>query len=360
MEIVFFIVGLILAAVGGFLFWDARRFASTAVRGEGRVIGFAVKESRRKSGGGRTTYSPVVSYEHQGESYELTGRVSSSHVTREIGDRVKILISPDNPGDARLDGPAAQILGGIFLLVGLGAMVLFFFIFDFSLLSMGIAVVVIAVLVTQAIMKLRAKGIHSMADLKAVASKAKSAHRSGEAGIAEQGEARTVVTDVEEFESGRRGGKAGPWVMGVFLLVGLGALVGGGILAKQRADFLASALTATGEVIDFERRTSTSDGRTTTTYYPVVRYQPPGRAETFTFEHDSGSSSPGYRRGESVTVLYAPDDPGDAIIDAGLLNWLGPSLMIVLGGVFALVGGLGLRSRTKQRKQQPPPAKLDF
>lgn len=356
MEIVFFIVGLLFAAIGGYMLWDARRFARRAVRGEGLVIGFAVNERRGKSGS-RTTYSPVIRYQYQGEDYQFTGRLGSSHVKRGIGDPAAILISPDDPGDARLDGPGMQIFGGVFLVLGLGTMAVFFSVFDFSLLSLVIAGGVMAVLATQAVMKLRKHGIHGGEDMKNALAAARQAGGRDEPG-GTGGESRPIITDPRAFEKKRK--KTPVWALLLVLLIGLSVLVGGGYVAKQRGEFLSKARPATGTVIDFKRRTSTSDGKTKTTWYPVVRYQPPGRDAPATFRHDTGSSSPAYRRGESVSVLYAQGDPEEAIIDAGLMNWLGPGVMILVGGVFTVAGGLGLRRRLRQRRQQPAEVELEF
>lgn len=358
MEIVFFIVGLLFAGIGSYMLWDTRRFARKAVKGEGLVIGFAVNERHGKSGK-RMTYSPVIRYRHQGEDYEFTGRIGSSDVKRSIGDTAAILISPDDPADARLDGPGMLIFGGVFLVLGLGTMAVFFSVFDFSLLSLVIAGGVIVALAFQAKSKLRKHDIHGLEDMKnavAAAGQGRSPETAGGAGK----ESRTVITDPEVFVSLRKKHKTPGWVLVLFLLIGLGVLVGGGYVAKQRAEFLSEARPAAGEVIDFNRRTSTSDGKTETTWYPVVRYQPSGRTAPVSFQHDTGSSSPAYRRGESVTVLYTPGDPEEAIIDEGLMNWLGPGLMILLGGVFTLAGGLGVRSRLKQRRREPEEVELEF
>lgn len=356
MEIVFFIVGLIFAAIGGYMLWDALRFARTAVRGEGLVIGFAVNERRGKSDS-RTTYSPVIRYRHQGEDYEFTGRLGSSHVKRSIGDPAAILISPDDPADARLDSPGMQVFGGILLILGLGTMAVFFTVFDFSLLSLVIAGGVMAALAFQVMTKLRKRGIHGVEDMKnALAAAGQARHRNepGSAG----GDSRPVITDPEAFENKHK--KTPGWALVLVLLVGLGVLGGGGFIAKQRGEFLSDARQATGEVIDFKRRTSTSDGKTTTTWYPIVRYRPPGHDAPVTFQHDTGSSSPAYSRGESVTVLYTPGNPDEAIIDTGLMNWFGPGVMILVGGVFTVAGGLGLRSRLKQRRRQSADVELEF
>lgn len=347
MEIIFFIVGLVFAAIGGYMLWDSWRFGSVAVRGEGLVIGFAVSESRRGKSGSSRTYSPVIRYRYQDRDYQFTGRIASNQVKRSIGDPVSVLISPDDPAQARLDGPGMWIFGGIMLAVGLVAMALFFLVFDFSFLSLAVAAVVVAALAMRATKALRKRDIHGIEDLKGVLAD----HGRNQQGPEPDGEeSREIITDPKVFEAERGKHRMPGWVPVLMLVIGLGVLAGGGFVAKERSDFLAAARSATGEVVDLRRHTSTSDGKRTTTYYPIVRYQPPGGDAPVEFEHDTGSSPPAYSRGETVTVLYSPGDPGEAIIDAGIMNWFMPGLMIVLGGAFTVLGGLTLRSRRKQRQ----------
>jgi hypothetical protein len=80
-----------------------------------------------------------------------------------------------------------------------------------------------------------------------------------------------------------------------------------------------------------------------------VKYTPPGESMAITFEHDVGSSHPSYSVGDAVTVLYSPDDYNEAIIEAGLMNWFGPILMIFLGSIFVLVSGTLIRSVMKRK-----------
>ena len=62
--------------------------------------------------------------------------------------------------------------------------------------------------------------------------------------------------------------------------------------------------------------------------------------------------APGYQRGEVVNVLYAPDDPNNARIDAGLMNWFGPAMLLLMGALFTVVGATVLRRCAQARKQQ--------
>jgi hypothetical protein len=225
------------------------------------------------------------------------------------------------------------------------------------LFSMAVAAVVVAALAMRAKKTLRKHEIHGIDDMKgALAGHGRKQQVPGPAGE----ESREIITDPKAFEAKRREHRMPGWVPVLLLVIGLGMLVGGGFVAKQRSDFLAAARSATGEVVDLRRRTSTSDGKRTTTYYPIVRYLPPGRDAPVEFQHDTGSSPPAYSRGETVTVLYSPGDPGDAIIDGGIMNWFAPGLMIVLGGAFTVFGGLTLRSRRQLRQRKAADVELEF
>jgi hypothetical protein len=57
-------------------------------------------------------------------------------------------------------------------------------------------------------------------------------------------------------------------------------------------------------------------GRKTASYHPIVLFKAEYDA-SFTFTDSFGSNLPLYYKGESVRVLYDPDNPANAIIDGG-------------------------------------------
>ena len=55
-------------------------------------------------------------------------------------------------------------------------------------------------------------------------------------------------------------------------------------------------------------------------YYAIVGFID-GNGRSVEFEDSVGASSPMYKRGDAVGVIYYPDEPKDAIIDRGIFNW---------------------------------------
>jgi hypothetical protein len=352
-EIVFLIVGAVFFTIGAVIVWDFRNFKQSANSIHGHIVAYAVRQSRSKNGQ-TETYAPVVQYEVNGQSHQFTASIASSQVKHQIGDSVPILVHKTDPSRARWDTSMHTILGSIFMVLGLICMVVFFFVFQFNLFSLGIAAVVIGTLVIKVVSSLKRHNIHSMDDVKAKFTQIK------QTGIRTPSKAENIITDPGAFKRHVARKQTAPvWLLAIFAVVGLGLVVGSVYLGVKRMDFIQNASVAYGSVVGFNSKTSTSDNGTTTTYYPIVEYTPPSQEREIRFEHDIGSSHPGYSRGDEVKVLYAANDPGDAIIDEGWMNYFGPLIMFAIGSIFALVG-ISVIIRQRKQKAKQAQLKLDF
>lgn len=134
----------------------------------------------------------------------------------------------------------------------------------------------------------------------------------------------------------------------VFLIVGLGLLVGGAYALSSTHEFIQKSETANGTVVDLER----SRSRRSTTYHPVVRFTARDGKE-YEVRSSAGSNPPGYRIGEGVRVFYDPDDPDHARIDSFFSLWGIPTMLGGMGLVFALAGGgmIYLPRRAAERRR---------
>lgn len=129
-----------------------------------------------------------------------------------------------------------------------------------------------------------------------------------------------------------------------FTLIGAASLALAIYLLMDTRAFLDSAAKAQGTVLDFEVARSSKS----TSYYPIVAFRDT-RGERITFTSSTGSYPPAYSRGEAVTVLYAPTNPGDAQLD-GLFSLWGGTL---ISGLFAVIfGGVGVGMLAWDRKKR--------
>lgn len=119
----------------------------------------------------------------------------------------------------------------------------------------------------------------------------------------------------------------------VFTVVGLGMLFGAFLFYTNSQDFLNSAMTTNGTVVELVRSRSSDS----TTYRPVVEFKTPvGKLIEFT--SSSGSNPPSYSKGEVVEVLYQEASPEQAKINGFFSLWGGAAIFGGLGAVFFIVG----------------------
>lgn len=124
-----------------------------------------------------------------------------------------------------------------------------------------------------------------------------------------------------------------------FGIVGIVLLGVSAWLTVRSMDFTANGLRAEGTVIRLQSEYSRdSEGRGRYMYYPIIQFGTEA-GEDVEFRGSMGSSSPSYRRGERVTVLYRPQAPQDARIDSFGGLWAGSLITGGMGFLFTLVTG---------------------
>ncbi len=124
----------------------------------------------------------------------------------------------------------------------------------------------------------------------------------------------------------------------VFLLIGVGVLVGDFFVVKSTMSFLSNSEKVEGSVIDIVKSRS-SDGDYM--YRPEISFVDT-TGQTITFTLSISSSMPTYQVGEKVSVLYDKNNSQSAKINTFFQLWFGPIIMTVLGVIFFLVGLLVL------------------
>jgi len=126
-----------------------------------------------------------------------------------------------------------------------------------------------------------------------------------------------------------------------FLTVGLILLASSIGLSIHTKQFIESAITTDGIVIDLERQNGS--------YHPVVTFTTPDNI-TFQFTSNTGSSPPAYVIGQQVKVIYDPTSPSKARMGDFWSLW---GLAVIFGGLgfpcFLFGFGALLHERLRQR-----------
>ena len=125
----------------------------------------------------------------------------------------------------------------------------------------------------------------------------------------------------------------GPVYLVVFGLIFFG--IGSGLTYQQRT-FERQGIQTQGEVTSLAQSCD-EDG---CTYSPVVRFKTQS-GETVSFESSYSSSPPAYNVGESVEVIYSPENPEQAVIrgEGQVLR----IIFMTVGGIVITIG-LGIFS----------------
>lgn len=137
----------------------------------------------------------------------------------------------------------------------------------------------------------------------------------------------------------------------IFGGIGLVLLIATLLVADHTNRFMKESRTAPGIVTDL-RIGSSSGSSTSRAHHPVVRYTPDGQ-EPVEFVSSFGSSPPRYKKGDAVTVRYAPESPYRARIDGFWGTWFPSVLLSALTAAFGIPGAtlLVLFYRRQAREQ---------
>jgi len=121
----------------------------------------------------------------------------------------------------------------------------------------------------------------------------------------------------------------------VFLVIGIGMLIGFTLTYRQSRAFIAGAERSDGEVVDVEynRRPRDSTGM----YCPVFQFMTKD-GHKIRVTSKIRSSSPSYHKGAKVTVLYDPKIPENAAIQSFLDLYFLPMVFGLIGVGFTGAG----------------------
>ncbi|HEX9807847.1 MAG TPA: DUF3592 domain-containing protein [Alteraurantiacibacter sp.] len=141
-------------------------------------------------------------------------------------------------------------------------------------------------------------------------------------------------------------GKVLVWMGAIFTPIGLlFAGIGGWFFAADQ-ELAGSGLRTPGRVIEV---VGSRDSDGDTVYRPVVEFVgADGQRHIFT--GSVGSNPPSHSVGEQVEVIYAPGNPGDALLDSFTERYLFPLVFGGMGALFATIGAGMLTAYFRRRK----------
>jgi len=123
----------------------------------------------------------------------------------------------------------------------------------------------------------------------------------------------------------------------VFTSIGSLVLIVSTAIGFRTYSFIQGAEKAEGSVIELIRKRSSSSTRRSYVFHPVVEFET-ANGESVQFESNVGSRPPAFQPGESVTVLYHPENVNQAMIDSFWNLWLFSLIAGVNGSVFFSIG----------------------
>jgi len=128
------------------------------------------------------------------------------------------------------------------------------------------------------------------------------------------------------------------FVGGIFALIG-SLFAGIGVLFWQNeSEFKQTAMETKGTVVSVRSSVTGSGSDRSTVYRPVVRFQLPN-GQSKEVESTVGTNPPRFQVGDSVDVLYNPQNTSDARLKADLEFPIFQIVFIGMGSIFVLIGG---------------------
>jgi hypothetical protein len=329
-EIVFLFAGLPFVAVGILIVTSELRAQRGSYPRRGTVIGF----SKGQRDGYFHTVAQYVGPD--GATRYVESAVGSSAPLGSMGDSINVLVKNADPERAEIQSSLSYVMGAVVGAMGLACCVVFFATFRATNFSIAGAGAVTALVGYKILGSLRQKRIslQEWRDTK----KALRPRVFTEATKNQIRWADAAAVDASILKQQ----KANRFAIPILLVAGVGLLVLGGYLQRSTSAFLARALHAEGQVVDLvDSHSGSGDGHT---YSAIVEFQVDGR--TYKFTDSVGSNPPLQRRGDSVLVLYDPDQPRHARIDRGKWNLLLPTIVSAFG---ALLCSLGVWSAARRK-----------
>jgi len=138
----------------------------------------------------------------------------------------------------------------------------------------------------------------------------------------------------------------------VALIVGIALAAGGAYFAFIQISLSLRGEVVWGEVVQLEPGSSTSASGQAA-LFPLVSFQA-GNGAPVTFRHRTGGNPPLYSVGDKVPVIYLPDQPDQALIMEGGMNWVLPGVLLLLGPLLIVLSLRGIATTRRELAKAKP------
>ena len=315
-----FLGALMCLGLAGLILGDSIYWRMHARRVSGTILGVI------RAGG---MYTPVYRYAMpDGVTHEAKSDISSgSPSAYKTGSAVPLLVSPDNPSDAH----AAN--NYVFDLVGLVLLVPGLWLGETALTAYPVTPMT---WIMAALMLLyfaeRAHGLFNRNGPRLSLRAWKQQHdpASTPINLADVKPAEQFQPAADTSQSFGAQLKKNKLALPIVALFAIIAASIGWYQGMSVAQLEANGVRTRGEVVDLKEEYSSDSHGGSYVYYPIVNFRT-GDDRLITFKDSMGSNPPTHRPGDQVRVLFAPDNPGRAMIDRGIWNWTIPAVMVIVG-----------------------------
>jgi len=328
MEIIFLLVGLMMLGFGAAIIVSEVRARQGVESVTGRVIGFSAGRSNKPNTPSFHTVAQYVGFD--GRTYYVEGAIGSSAPLYAVGDSVTVLVNPTQPEAATLKSRLSFVLGIGIGSMGLVSVSVFWFTFHPNTFSYLMAAVVLAGIA------FKVKGAWRKEPLTWAAWQEFKKQIFSPKVFTEESknqitwvEPASLTVAVQRYEKSRR------FSLPALFVLGLGALFLAQHFYQKTSTFLEKARPAAGLVVELKEN-EPSDSSDSSTYAAVVEYVD-HQGQRRKFKDSFSSNPPTYHRGQAVSVLYNPNNPTEAQMDRGRLNYWGTYLLGSLGALFILL-----------------------
>ena len=316
--IILFIVGVLFATLGSFLWVDAYLFRTKARYIKGKVVAYETHQSQKNG----AMYAPVITYQDQDSQYRFKSTISSNRMDYALQDTVDVLVLNNQHSGARLKRNDRLFLSLLFAFMGVVSILVGLSEIDVTYRSLSLA---ISLLVTVA-------GVYFLLQLSVNYRKRqeeKFTYTPGSDGVIGCSINENMVQDIAFVES--KSVSKRMHILGI--VIGIALLTGSLYWSYVLQQYIDSAVRIEGLIVDKER--SYSDD--TATYAAIVKFTPNNNTTPRTFTSKVNSSNPTWHVGDKVMVMYDPRNVDDAMIDRGFFNYIIQLVMALVGLIITLI-----------------------